>query len=574
MSWRLGTAVLALAVPSYGADPIALDPLVRRLEQPTAVASPGDSSGRLFISERPGRIRINTGSGLRPTSFLDISDRVQCCDGETGLLSFVFHPSYAINGFFYVSYIDFDNNSVVSRFTATENPEVADLGSEVEILRLEQPGPFHNVGHIAFGPDGYLYIASGDGDDGGDLDDNGQSLATLFGKLLRIDVDGSTPYAIPADNPFAGTAGAQPEIWAYGLRNPWRFSFDRETSDLLIGDVGERNFEEVNFQSGNSSGGENYGWRLKEADACFEPSENCDQAGLTAPILAYEHNDPDSPCFSVTAGHVYRGPQTITLPGLYVFGDFCSGKVFGARRNGADNWLMFGLLDTDLAIVSFGEDDLGQLLLVDLGGQIFRIEGQAIFSSDFETKSPRDWSKRRGGLKNAKGGLDGSGRALELTLDEGERPRFLRSLEPDGLGSFAAAFDLSANRADLDVQAVEILRFQGGGSHLELWLEERKRGKYRVRLLAAGDGGSKRLVGTARIPKRRPVRLQIQWMRATGPDRGDGEVFLLIDGQVKAFLTDLDNDQLRVDSVLLGLPSGVPTTASGSVLVDNYLSTP
>ncbi len=565
---------LTLALPCQATDAVELERVTSRPKTPMFVTHSGDGSGRLFVGERRGRIRINTGSGLRPVPFLDIMDRVKCCAGETGLMSIAFHPDYTSNGFFYVSYIDANDDSVVSRFTVTENPEVADPDSEAVILRIEQPGPFHNVGHIAFGPDGFLYIGSGDGDDGGDLDDNGQSLATLLGKLLRIDVDTAFPYAIPADNPFVGTAGAQPEIWAYGLRNPWRFSFDRETGDLLIGDVGEKSFEEVNFQSANSGGGENYGWRLKEADACFQPSQNCDPGGLTAPVLVYGHDDPESPCFSVTGGYVYRGPSTFSLPGLYVFGDFCSGKIFGARRNAADNWLMFQLADTEFPLVSFGEDDLGQLLAVDLAGSIWRIDGKAIFSSDFESKRPQDWSRRRGGLKNEKGGLDGSERALEVPLNQGERARFLRSLEPEGLGTFTVSFDLSANRADLDLDSVEILRLVGPGSPLELRLEERKKGKYRVRLFASGNQGPKRLVGTARIPKRRPVRLEIQWMKATAPGRSDGEVFLLRDGRVQAFLTDLDSDQLSVDSVQLGLPSGAPQAASGSFLIDNYVSTP
>ncbi len=563
--------VLAFAAPARGAAPIALKRVVRQLDSAVAIAHAGDGSGRLYIGERQGRVRLKVGPDVRDRPFLDISEKVRCCEGEYGLLSLAFHPKYSSNGFFYVSYSDLDGNSVVSRFTVTDDPEVADPGSEAEILRLDQPDRFHNVGHVAFGPDGYLYIGSGDGQGGGDPDDNAQRLDTLYGKLLRIDVDTAFPYSIPPDNPFVGTADAQPEIWAYGLRNPWRFSFDRRTGDLLIGDVGEKRFEEVNFQSGDSTGGENYGWRLKEAHQCFRPEEDCDTEGLTEPVLVYEHRV--APCSSVTAGHVYRGPDTLTLPGLYVFGDFCTGEIFGARRNTAGKWLMLDLLDSDIAIASFGEDERGRLFLADIGGRIWKIQGRAIFQSDFESTHPRDWSRNRGGLKNAATGLRGSKGALELPLDGGKKSRFLRSFEPGGMRTFRVRFDLNANRTDLDGRSVELLRVAGPGPHLALRLEE-SNGKYRVRLLAAGNEGPKRLVGLTHVPAKRTVRLEVRWMQASGPDAADGEAFLLRNDRVKAFVVDLDNDRLAVDSVMLGLPSGAPRSASGTVLIDNYVSTP
>ena len=565
---------LATALPGGSATPIALKRVVRKLDSAIAVTHSGDGSGRMFIAERQGRVRIAEGSLVRPTPFLDISEQVRCCEGEFGLLGLTFHPNYTVNGFFYVSYVDLDGSSVVSRFTVSDDPEIADVGSEAEILRLDQPGRFHNVGHLAFGPDGYLYIGSGDGQGGGDPDDVAQNLGSLHGKLLRLDVDGGFPYSIPADNPFVETPDALPEIWASGLRNPWRFSFDRKTGDLLIGDVGERLFEEVNFQAGDSSGGENYGWRLKEGDACFRPTEGCDEEGLTAPVLVYEHDDdPEGSCSSVTAGYVYRGPQTLTLPGMYVFGDFCTGKIYGARRNTAGRWLMFDLLDAEVAIASFGEDEAGRLFVAEIGGRIWRVDGRAIFRSRFESTQPTDWSRNRGGLENVQGGLGGSKAALELSLDQGKKHQFLRSLEPDGLKTFTVGFDLNVNNANLDGRSVEILRVVGPGPHLALRLEERD-SKYRVRLLAAGNEGPKRLVGLTHVPARQTVRIEIQWMQASAADRSDGEAYLLRNDRVKAFVTDLDNDQLRIDSVLLGLPSGAPRSASGSILIDNYVSTP
>ncbi len=240
------------------------------------------------------------------------------------------------------------------------------------MLTIPQPFSNHNGGDLAFGPDGYLYIATGDGGSGGDPLDSGQSLDTHLGKLLRIDVNGGdatggTPYAVPADNPFVNTAGALPEIWAYGLRNPWRFSFDRDTGDLYIGDVGQNAFEEVNFQSADSAGGENYGWNVMEGFHCYN-ADSCDESGLVLPIAEYPHSEGNS----VTGGYVYRGAAIPELVGQYVYGDFGSGRVWRAQQQNGE-WTNEPLLESGLNIASFGEDEAGELYVVAINGGVYRL---------------------------------------------------------------------------------------------------------------------------------------------------------------------------------------------------------
>ena len=256
---------------------VRLEPVVGGFSNAVALTHAGDQSGRQFITLQTGRVLIYDGTQLLPNPFLDISALVSCC-GERGLLSIVFHPDYAANGHVYVNYTDNSGDTVVARYTVSADPDVIDPGSALVLLNVSQPFSNHNGGQLQFGPDGKLYIGMGDGGSGGDPRNLAQDLTSLLGKMLRIDVDAGVPYAIPPDNPFVGDPNARDEIWAYGLRNPWRFSFDRVTGDLLIGDVGQGSWEEIDLQPSTSAGGENYGWRLMEGDTCFNPPIGCNDA--------------------------------------------------------------------------------------------------------------------------------------------------------------------------------------------------------------------------------------------------------------------------------------------------------
>ena len=352
---------------------IALLPLVSGVSQPVHVTNAGDGSGRIFVVEQGGRIRIIRNGVMEATPFLDIAGRVGCC-GERGLLSVAFPPGYAAKGHFYVNYTDKAGNTVVARYRLTTNPDVADPVSEQVVLTVSQPYPNHNGGQLAFGPnDGYLYIGMGDGGSGGDPENRAQNPAELLGKLLRIDVEAGNPntYTIPASNPFTQTAGYRPEIWALGLRNPWRFTFDRLNGDLYIADVGQAEYEEVNYQPGASAGGQNYGWRIMEGLHCYNPA-NCNPSGLTLPVVEYSHAEG---C-SITGGVAYRGTQFDRMQGIYFYADYCSGKIWGLR-SAAASWSSRLLLDTPFSITTFGEDEAGEIYVADFsGGEIYRIVDQ------------------------------------------------------------------------------------------------------------------------------------------------------------------------------------------------------
>ena len=358
------TPVAADAFPA-----IALSRVAGGFEQPLLITHAGDGSGRLFVVERGGLIRILRDGVIESRPFLDLSAQVRTLGSEQGLLGLAFPPDYASRGQFYVNYTGTSGvgDTVVARYRTGADADVADLASAQLLLRQAQPFPNHNGGHLAFGPDGHLYIGLGDGGAAGDPFGNAQKPATLLGKLLRIDVEaGVAPYAIPADNPFAN------EIWASGLRNPWRFSFDRDTGDLYIADVGQNAYEEVNFQPAASPGGQNYGWNVMEGMHCYK-GEDCEQAGLTAPVAEYAHGAGDC---SITGGHVYRGARHPALRGVYLYGDFCSGRLWGLRR-GAAGWESSLLLESGLNISSFGEDESGELYLADYGrGEVYRIESR------------------------------------------------------------------------------------------------------------------------------------------------------------------------------------------------------
>ncbi len=337
---------------------------------PVFLTDSNDGSNRLFVVEQQGLIRVfqNIAAVNSAETFLDIRGRV-ASGGERGLLGLAFHPDFASNGFLYVNYtssIGGPLRTVVSRFSANGNS--ADPGSEIILLEIQQPFTNHNGGMLAFDADGFLYVAVGDGGSGGDPSNNAQNRTVLLGKILRIDVDRQDPglrYAIPSSNPFAGAGGGiRGEIFAYGLRNPWRFSIDSQTGQIWCGDVGQQDFEEVNL----IESGKNYGWRVMEGFHCFNPQSGCNQTGLTLPVVEYSHNGGNC---SVTGGYIYRGASRPELTGAFIYGDFCSGNIWLLRYDGqvrADSLL----LDTDLSISSFGKDEQGELYIVDIAGRIFR----------------------------------------------------------------------------------------------------------------------------------------------------------------------------------------------------------
>lgn len=357
------------------------------LTQPVQVTHAGDGSGRLFILEQPGRIRILQNGSLLATPFLDISSKVSCC-GERGLLGLAFHPNYPTNGYFFVNYTRKpDGATVIERYQVSGNPNQASTSTAFPLLVIPQPYENHNGGQIFFGPDGMLYIGTGDGGSGGDPQNHAQNLDSLLGKILRIDVDRGSPYAIPLDNPFVGKPGRD-EIWAFGLRNPWRWSFDRLTGDLYMGDVGQNSWEEINFQPANT-GGLNYGWRCYEGTHVYNLSPPC-PGPLTPPIAEYDHSVGQS----VTGGFVYRGAGFPRMYGVYFYADFVQGKIWGAARDGAGAWSSTLLLDSPYYISAFGEDEAGELYICDYyAGKIRKLidsrGGMPNLSSSKKTASAR-----------------------------------------------------------------------------------------------------------------------------------------------------------------------------------------
>ncbi|MDH4140319.1 MAG: PQQ-dependent sugar dehydrogenase [Coriobacteriia bacterium] len=356
------------------------EPVADGFDQPLFLTGAGDGSGRLFVVEKGGRVWILRDQKRLADPFLDLSAKVST-ESERGLLGLAFAPDFEESGELYVDYTDLGGNTVVSRMTATGDAARAD--SEEVLLRIVQPYANHNGGMVAFGPDGYLYIGTGDGGSGGDPEGNGQKLGALLGKLLRIDVrsrSAGTPYGVPADNPFASgtpqasTDGARrPEIWAWGLRNPWRFSFDRETGDMWIGDVGQNEWEEIDFEPASSAGGENYGWNVLEATHPYPPGASKPENGAryTAPVVEYDHGAGQS----VTGGYVYRGSGEPNLFGTYLYGDFEVGRIWGLQRT-ADGIETRELADTKMLISSFGEDDAGELYVVDFNGSVYRVRAE------------------------------------------------------------------------------------------------------------------------------------------------------------------------------------------------------
>jgi len=347
---------------------ISLESFATDLSNPVNVKHAGDD--RLFVAERDGIIKvINANGSVNSTNFLNIDPLVSDSGGERGLLAIAFHPNYSTNGFFYVDYTDNDGDTVISRFTRSSTG-IADQNSEVILLNISQPFNNHNGGDMHFGPDGYLYISLGDGGNVGDPGNRAQNLNVLLGKMLRIDVNvtpeqitAGTTYLIPTDNPFVGNPAALDEIWAYGLRNTWKFSFDRTTGDLWTADVGENQVEEINKADASSTGGENYGWKCFEGNNTFQSSTACNSITHETPIAQYTHSS--SMGCSITGGYVYRGTNQISLQGLYFFADFCSDNIGYVEETTPGNYdISFVLDESGLGFSAFGEDVNGELYVV------------------------------------------------------------------------------------------------------------------------------------------------------------------------------------------------------------------
>ncbi len=400
---RLLTALALLAgLPAVAEPPedLELELALSGLDRAVVVTHAGDGTGRLFIVEKPGRVLVWDGVAA-PTTFLDIEGLVDDAGNEQGLLGLAFHPDYATNGFFYVNYTRDPgaglDRTVIARYSVSAgDPDLADPSSATTLLEIEQDFSNHNGGNILFGPDGYLYAGMGDGGGGGDPNNRAQNLSSLLGKMLRIDVDsaarggGVAPdcglvgnYTIPADNPFVGATGCD-EIWSYGLRNPWRFSFDRLTGDLLIGDVGQNAWEEIDFEPAGA-GGLNYGWDCKEGSSNYPGGSTC-TGPLVDPILEYSHG---SGC-SVTGGYRYRGSRIAGLGGTYLYADYCTGQIwFGTESAGV--WSSTEWQNTTLNVTSFGEDESGELYVID-ENEVHRLQlPSSIFTDGFESGDTTAW---------------------------------------------------------------------------------------------------------------------------------------------------------------------------------------
>jgi glucose/arabinose dehydrogenase len=373
-----GTSITSQPQPQPSGPPpaLALSAFVGGLASPIGMEAPNDGTGRLFVLEQGGRIRIIQNSALVATPFLDVSSKTGFTSGgELGLLGLTFHPSFNTNRRFFIYYTQTVSGQIQSVFSeyaaSSSSPNLADTSSERVLLVVNQPFSNHKGGQLAFGPDGFLYIGLGDGGSEGDPQGNGQNLQTLLAKILRIDVDGAhasgKQYAIPPDNPFA-SGGGLPEIWAYGFRNPWRFSFDHGSGRLFAGDVGQDSFEEVDI----IAKGGNFGWSKMEASHCYPPGSTCNTAGLTLPIMEYAHDANGGT--AIIGGFVYRGTAIAGLAGDYVFGDLSSGHVWAGVADASGNWNKTLVLTHNLTVSSFGQDTTGELYLLDYGnGAVMRL---------------------------------------------------------------------------------------------------------------------------------------------------------------------------------------------------------
>jgi len=406
--WSLAVVFAPEALHADAPDDLDLETIASGLVRPVAIRHSGDGSGRLFVVEQAGKIRVLKGGQVLADPFLDIEDLVQDDANEEGLLGLAFHPDFANNGYFFVNYTHnpptAKDRTIVARYAVSAgDPDLADPASATILLEIEQDFSNHNGGNILFGPDGYLYIGMGDGGSGNDPNERSQDPGTLLGKMLRIDVDGMPPaepndlcglkaaYGIPPDNPYIGGSGDCDEIWGLGLRNPWRWSFDRYTGDMFIGDVGQAAIEEIDLEPWPSAGGMNWGWDCFEAGTANpnDPSPLCGAAHLyDFPILEYAH----SLGCSVTGGYRYRGQSIVGLAGTYIFGDYCSGRIWLGTQRSDGRWTQSLWRTTSHSISAFGEDESGELYLVDLGGTILRfVSASSIFADGFESGNTAEW---------------------------------------------------------------------------------------------------------------------------------------------------------------------------------------
>jgi glucose/arabinose dehydrogenase len=369
--------VAAVAVePGWAAEPpspdapvVHLQAVVSGLTAPVDMQSAHDGTSRLFVVEQGGTIRIVKGKKLLAAPFLNISSII-VSGGETGLLGVAFHPQYKTNGRFFVNYNRSVNGqlqtAIAEYHVSSANRDLADPNSGRVLLSFDQPFDNHKGGQMAFGPDGFLYIGTGDGGSGGDPQGNGQKLSTFLGKMLRIDINSGSPYAVPPDNPFVGVSGAKTEIWAYGLRNPWRFSFDSQKAKrLFVGDVGQGNWEEVDI----ITRGGNFGWNIMEGNHCYPPGANCNTTGLIPPISEYSHSEG----IAVIGGYVYRGGGIPALKGLYVFGDFGSGQIWTLQETQPGTWQRAALLSTGINISALGRAGNNELYVLEYGGTLYKL---------------------------------------------------------------------------------------------------------------------------------------------------------------------------------------------------------
>lgn len=377
------SVALFLATNLFAAPVVKLEEIASGFQSPLEMVHSGDGSGRLFVVEQAGRIKILRGNAALPTQFLDISTLISS-GGERGLLGLAFHPQYAVNRAFYVYYTRAGDGALtIARYLrSATDPAVADPASAAVILTIPHPNyQNHNGGHLAFGHDGYLYIGTGDGGGGGDPDGNAQRLTTRLGKMLRVAVDGGTGYTIPPTNPFAGRTDCSvqcPEIWAYGLRNPWKFMFDRVNGDLFIGDVGQGLWEEINHVPAGSAAPKNFGWNAFEGNNCYSPATNCSLPNHTPPIIQYGHNNTSFGGFSVTGGYRYRGARYAAMRGFYFYGDFASQRVWVASPDAGGVWRSEFLFVSPSSISSFAEDEAGELYVIGYGtGRIYALVGDA-----------------------------------------------------------------------------------------------------------------------------------------------------------------------------------------------------
>jgi len=375
----LPTPTLAPVIAVLAPDQVQLrlEPVYDGFELPVFLTHAGDGSNRLFVVEKTGKIWVIVDGAVQTTPFLDVSEKITTAGNEQGLLGMAVAPNFAESGYFFVNYTDRQGATVVERYTVSRNdPHQADPQSAFTVLTVAQPAANHNAGMLDFGPDGYLYVPLGDGGAANDRFGNGQNPDALLGKILRLDVtsDPAQPYLIPADNPFVVTdwngQDVRDEVWAIGLRNPWRTSFDRETGAFWVADVGQNQIEEVNVLQPGAPGGDNLGWPIMEGNSCFGAA-GCDQSGLTLPVAEYAHVGGNC---SVTGGYVYRGAAFPQWQGIYFYGDYCSGRIWALAPDGAGGWMNAEIMDADLTLSSFGEDETGELYAIDYGaGVVYRL---------------------------------------------------------------------------------------------------------------------------------------------------------------------------------------------------------